>query len=292
LGSQCGTSIVVLGKPENTVPSDRRNYTGAKVNPTNIRLMCDPEVSGCVYGYSFGKPQPRVSSESVIAGKPPIAVSGYGRDDPTHGVYSSNAMIHGIADKKIAVCVHRHSKLRTTVNRRVDCRSSVPGIPRITIPRHSGDEARRRVYTTNSRVTGIRNIEIARAIDSQTARFHDLGFVSGSPVARETGNSGPDHCRYDAGDRVHAPHAGVEGVGDIEIVGGVKRDTTWFTELCAPRMATVARKTAIPVPGDDRQESRGRIDATHYVEAARRDVDVPGGIHSHTPGVSESNVEW
>ena len=138
-------------------------------------------------------------------------------------------------------------------------------------------------------VTGIGNVEVARAVHGHAIGVAELRLDRRTPVPAEAEPSGP-RDRGDDPCGVHLADALVAGFGNVEVARPVHRHATGVVELRLDRRTPVPTEAELPGPRDRGDRPR-RIHLADAVVTGIGDVEVARPVHRHATGVVELRLD-
>src|SRR5439155_2698785 len=125
--------------------------------------------------------------------------------------------------------------------------------------RHGCDRPGARVDPPDAGVAAVRDEEVARAVERDATRTHELGRGGGPAVAAEPFGPGARHGCDRPGARVHPPDAVVFAVRDVDVARDVESDSRRQYELCIGDMYAVAAELERPVARHGHDCPRSRV---------------------------------
>ena len=145
------------------------------------------------------------------------------------------------------------------------------------VSRHGGNGSVRDF--ADARVPAVGDVKVAGGIHGDAVGIGQLGAGGRTVVAAKALRP---VSRYGGDDPIrHLADAGVTGVGDVQVAGGIHRDAVGIKQLGAGRRTAIAEGCAASRHGRD-HATRNLADA---VIIRIGDVEVAGGIHGDASGI-------
>ena len=235
---------------------DGRNVAGRRVHPADavVESVRNVEVAGAVQRNPFGGPKPRCGGRAAVAPEPARPRAGDGRNVAGRGVHPADAVVESVRNVEVAGAVQRNP----FGGPKPRCGGRAAVAPEPARPR-AGDGrnvAGRGVHPADAVVEGVRNVEVARAVQRNPFGGPKPRCGGRATVAPEAERPRAGDGRNVPGRGVHLADAVVPSIRNVEVAGAVQRNPPRGVER---RRGGRAAVTTEPCCAGDRLDYRDHV---------------------------------